>query len=177
MLVPVPENAAPVPEATRGTSREVQFNTPGNYPYVVYDEKRHEIGAGTITVDPRDDRSTDQRGMPVPQRSSPMRDDGAGGTYGCDSGAYEFQPWVAGQPLPRPPAAIGTQSPSWNVGGAENTTKRNTYHIWSTATKSEVLLRPSPDNGDPILLPRRSSRSAGRPTRIPPRCRRWSRLG
>jgi hypothetical protein len=151
VLVPVPANSSSVPEAARGASREVQFNTPGSYKYVVYDENRQEIGNGTITVQPSD-RSTDQRGVPVPQRGSPRRDDGNGGSYGCDSGAYEFQPWVVGQPLPRPPAAIGTQPPSWNVGGAKDTSETNSYHIWSSATAQDFTLRPSPDNGDQILL-------------------------
>ena len=88
--------------------------------------------------------------MPVPQRGSPLRADGTGGTYRCDSGAYEFQPWVVGQPLPRPPSAIGTQPPAWNVGGAQNT---DDYHVWSTATALDHVLRPSPDDGDATWIP------------------------
>ena len=79
-----------------------------------------------------------------------MRTDGTGGTYGCDSGAYEFQPWVVGQPLPRPPSAIGTQPPTLKVGGDTNT---GDYHIWSPATALDQVLRPSPDDGDATWTP------------------------
>ena len=136
ILAPVPANSE---------SREVQFNDPGPQNYRVFnDDAKEEIGSGTITVQPRDNRPTDQRGAPVPQRGIPMRTDGAGGTYGCDSGAYEFQPWVVGQPLPRPPSAIGTQPPTLNVGGDTNT---GNYHVWSPATALDQVLRPSPDDG------------------------------
>ena len=141
VLVPVPAN---------GSSREVQFNTPDSYPFVVYDADRQVVGSGAIEVEPRPDRGTDQRGVPAPQRGSPLRVDGAGGTYRCDSGAYEFQPWVVGQPLPRPPSAIGSQPPSWKVGRDQNT---GDYHVWSTATALDHVLRPSPDDGNSIWIP------------------------
>ena len=141
VLVTVPAN---------GSSREVQFNTPGSVPFVVYDADRQVVGSGAIEVGPRPDRGTDQRGVPAPQRGSPLRADGAGGAYRCDSGAYEFQPWVVGQPLPRPPAAIGSQPPAWKVGGDQNT---DDYHVWSTATALDLVLRPSPDDGDAIWIP------------------------
>ena len=141
-----------VPEKPGDTeSREMQFNHPGPQNYRVFnDNTKAEIGSGTITVQPRNNRATDQRGAPVPQRGSPMRTDGTGGTYGCDSGAYEFQPWVVGQPLPRPPSAIGAQPPTLSVGGDTNT---GDYHIWSLATALDQVLRPSPDNGDATWTP------------------------
>ena len=102
-----------------------------------------------------------------------MRTDGTGGTYGCDSGAYEFQPWVVGQPLPRPPAAIGTQPPSWKVGGDRT---RNDYHIWSSATALDLVLRPSPDDGT-RLPPWELVEVTWKTDRIPPRRHRWPRSG
>jgi len=134
-LIPVPAN---------GSSHQVQFTAAGAYPYRVYDDAtRAEIAAGTITVEPRT-RAVDQRGMDLPQR-------GWHGEFKCDIGAHEFQPWVVGRPIPRPPVAIGTQAPRWKVGVEENTSNVQSYHAWSTATAQDFALRPSPDDGDADL--------------------------
>nr|MBC8447967.1 VCBS repeat-containing protein [Chloroflexota bacterium] len=125
-----------------GQSREVQFTEPGDYPYRVYaNDTRAQIGAGVIEVASRV-RAVDQRGTVLPQR-------GTGDTYRCDVGAYEFEPWIVGQPLSRPPAAIGTQPPSWEDG--KGTELGLSYHAWSSATAQDYPLRPSPNDGDADL--------------------------
>ena len=145
-------NIVLVPVPASGASSEVKFDKPGTYDYLVYSEGKQQVGSGTITVLPSP-QMTDQRGVPAPQRAGPTLTDGSGGTYRCDSGAYEFQSWVVGQPMPRPPSAIGTQPPAWNVGGAENTSETNSYHAWSSATALDYVLRPSPDDGNQAVLP------------------------
>ncbi|MBC8447965.1 MAG: right-handed parallel beta-helix repeat-containing protein [Chloroflexi bacterium] len=127
-------NANLVAVPAGGSSRDVQLAEVGDYPYRVYkNDSRAEIAHGTIEVQSRT-RETDQRGTTLPQR-------GTGGTYYCDVGAYEFSPWVVGQPLPRPPAAIGAQGPQWDVA------EEQSYHAWSSATALDYALRPSPLGG------------------------------
>ncbi len=124
-----------------GPSEEVQFSTPGAYPYRAYDDvSRAQIAAGVITVDPRT-RLLDQRGLPLPQRGTTR-------VYNCDMGAVEFQPWIVGQAIPRPPIALGGNVPEW-TGVAEP----QSYHLWSSATSQDFALRPTPNNGDADLKP------------------------
>lgn len=124
-LVEVPAN---------GFSRQVQFTTPGDQAYTVYNAaSRVGLGSGTVTVQPTV-RLADQRGMALPQR-------GPQGQYNCDIGAYEFAAWIVGQPLPRPPAAIGTQAPTWAINNAS--VEDQAYHAWSPATALDYALRPS----------------------------------
>jgi hypothetical protein len=110
--------------------------------YRAYDSAGGEIGAGAITVSPRL-LPTDQRGLTLPLRGvRPTATDPA--TFNCDIGAYEFQPWVVGQPVPRPPAAVGSL-PAWQpaTGG-----DGSSYHAWNTATAQDFALRPGYDESD-----------------------------
>ncbi|MBP8291854.1 MAG: PKD domain-containing protein, partial [Caldilineaceae bacterium] len=110
--------------------------------YRAYDSTGVEIGAGVITVSPRL-LPTDQRGLTLPLRGvRPTATDPA--TFDCDIGAYEFQPWVVGQPVPRPPAAVGSL-PTWQpaTGG-----DGSSYHAWNTATAQDFALRPGYDESD-----------------------------
>jgi hypothetical protein len=119
-------------------SRAVQFNEPGMYHYRAYDnETRDQIanGFGTIIVNSRT-RRTDQRGVLLPQR-------GTGGAFYCDIGAYEFQPWVVGQPILRPPSAVVAQQARWVVGGGGSQSDVQSYHAWSPAQSLDYPLRPS----------------------------------
>jgi len=131
---------------TNRNSRAVQFNEPGTYHYRVYtNSTRSQIanGFGTIVVTART-RKTDQRGVVLPQR-------GTGGLYYCDVGAYEFRPWVVGQPIMRPPSAVVAQQARWDVGGAGSESEVQSYHAWSPAQSLDYPLRPSPNNGDGTL--------------------------
>ncbi len=124
-----------VPGGT-ATSDAMQFTVAGVYPYRAYDNvNRAEIATGQITVAAKS-RLTDQRGVLLPQR-------GTSRSYNCDMGAVEFQPWIVGQPLPRPPIAVGGQVPEW-AGVADV----QSYHVWSAATGQDYALRPSPENGN-----------------------------
>jgi subtilisin-like proprotein convertase family protein/threonine dehydrogenase-like Zn-dependent dehydrogenase len=127
-------------------SPAVQFNTAGVFTYRAYaTANRQAIATGTITVTNRT-RSTDQRGVALPQRGMKNR-------YFCDIGAYEFQTWTVGQPLPRPPIAVGTQAPRWTLGTSQLDTNSPPYHIWSAATAQNFPLQPSPNNGNADVEP------------------------
>ncbi len=127
-------------------SAAVQFNTSGVFSYRVYTTADRRGGAtGVITVNNRT-RSADQRGMALPQAGVKNR-------YFCDIGAYEFQTWVVGQPLPRPPIAVGTQAPRWALGASQLDTEDPPYHTWSAATSQNFPLRPSPNDGDADIEP------------------------
>lgn len=127
-------------------SAAVQFNTSGVFSYRVYTTADRRGGAtGVITVNSRT-RSADQRGMALPQAGVKNR-------YFCDIGAYEFQTWVVGQPLPRPPIAVGTQAPRWALGASQLDTEDPPYHTWSAATSQNFPLRPSPNDGDADIEP------------------------
>jgi hypothetical protein len=134
-LIPMPD----------GGSRDVQFTKPAVYSYTVYSDDLLVSATAQITVTQRTP-VLDQRGVPLPQRALPAE---SGGTYACDAGAYEFQPWVVGEPLPRPPSAIGTQPPAWNVGDAANSPDAVSYAIWSSGDARLLPRRPSPDDGQP----------------------------
>jgi hypothetical protein len=125
-----------------GSTEEVQFTEADVYRYRVYSQisllAQNILGeplTGTITVTDRR-QAVDQRGLPLPQRGP------TGGQYRCDIGAYEFQPWLVGQPLPRPPAAIGTQPPSWEIDGSSVDGVIPAHHVWSAATAQDWVLRP-----------------------------------
>ncbi|RME80717.1 MAG: PKD domain-containing protein, partial [Caldilineae bacterium] len=126
-----------------GGSRARQFDQEGTFSYRVYDNAtRQEIGHGSIAVQSRT-RMRDQRGVLLPQRSS------AANTFNCDIGAYEFQPWIVGQPVYRPASAVATQPATWNVGH----NIASGYHVHNGAQMLDIALRPSPNNNDDILAP------------------------
>ena len=77
----------------------------------------------------------DQRRVALPQR-------GSGGVFKCDIGAYEFVPWVVGQPLPRPASGTGKQAPTWSVTGGVGDTS-GTYDAWSLARRLDLATRPT----------------------------------
>jgi hypothetical protein len=119
-------------------SAPVQFAAPGVYSYRLYTSSdRQGVVTGVITVTGRD-RATDQRGMALPQR-------GVQGRYFCDIGAYEFQTWTVGEPLPRPPSRGGHAGQrSGPSAGSKVDTEDPPYHAWSAATAEDLPLRPSP---------------------------------
>ncbi len=114
------------------TAVRMQVNQPGTLRYRVYDAGSAEQGYGSITVAARSDRSTDQRGLALPQR-------GTNQTYRCDIGAYEFAAWVVGQPLPRPPSVSGSNLPQWTI----NEEDASAYHAWSLAPMLDFAIRPT----------------------------------
>lgn len=137
-LVEVPAGRTPV---------RMQFTQAGSFTYRVYDAQTlAQSGAGTITVTDHV-RLTDQRGLVMPQR-------GAALTYRCDIGAYEFETWVVGQPLPRPPSASGKEAPQWTVNGAQEQGGASGYHAWSPAARLDYPIRPTrlPISGPPTEL-------------------------
>ena len=124
-------------------STPVQLTVPGDYTYRAYDATdftEDQAARGTLTV--RDDpRPTDQRGMALPQRGAT--------DYKCDVGAVEYQPWVVGTPLLRPPSAVGTQPPTWSINDAQV----QGYDMWSGANSLDIPIAPTPLLNDGKLEP------------------------
>ncbi len=110
----------------------LQFAQAGTPHYRLYDTDSREVGYGSIAVTTHADWPEDQRGVTLPQH-------GTAQTYGCDIGAYEFAAWVVGQPLPRPPSAIGKNPPQWAVNGASV----SDYAAWSAAPMQDYAIRPT----------------------------------
>lgn len=124
-----------LPVAVGAQSAEVQFTEPGRIVYQVYDNRtRQAIALGAVVVS-NASQAMDQRGVALPQRGRTA--------YRCDIGAVEFSPWVVGQPMPRPPSAIGTQPPQWQIDGKAVDNQSDLYHGWSGATALDYALRPS----------------------------------
>ncbi|HEY74117.1 MAG TPA: PKD domain-containing protein, partial [Thermoflexia bacterium] len=143
-------DVALITAAAGASSRQVQFTTPGDHVYTVYDDaSRERLGQGTLTVLTHT-QATDQRGTLLPQR-------GVSSDYNCDVGAYELQPWVVGEALPRPPSTVGNQAPLWYLGGGEERDSLDKggnqypYHGWNMALMEDIPLRPSPNDGNDTL--------------------------
>jgi hypothetical protein len=116
---------------------EIQYTEVSSQPvgFRVYDPvTREQVGWGTIEVTPSE-RETDQRGVLLPQR-------GTTGTYRMDIGAYEFQEWVVGQAMPRPPSANGKRAPGWAVTDSTSDVARS-YGLWSPADYRQYPVRPT----------------------------------
>lgn len=124
-----------------GNRRSAPIQLAATTAYRAYNSAGVELGIGQITVVPRTGPlSTDQRGLSLPLRGvQPLADDTS--VFHCDIGAYEFQPWIVGQSLPRPPAAVG-DPPLWQT---TNGAKLNGYNAWSLGTRQDFATRPSFD--------------------------------
>ncbi len=126
-------------------SRPIQFAEPGRYPYRIYDSQtRMALSEAIITVRAGSTQH-DQRGIALPQR-------GTAGQFRCDIGAYEFKPYIVGERILRPPAAVGSSPPSWELGNESLDAANPPYHVWSPATARDYPLHPTPNNQDGELV-------------------------
>ena len=165
MLVPVPENASPVPAAARGASREVQFNMPGSYRYVVYDEDGQETGIGTITV-------ARASGAPISaacrrrNAAAPCATTAPAGPTAATAAPSSLRPgsWGSRCRARRPPSAPSRRRGRW---AATRTRTRITSGApprrwtWGCGLPPTTATRPGTHGS--------LSSSPGRPTRILPR--------